>query len=425
MPTTFASARQFVGIALEPPAAVGTAVAPTNTLIVEKLDWEDKPRWLDDKGWRQWMSPLAGRQEGPLINEFSMSGKFFGDVFPFLLSNLFGDLVPTGTTGSPSTTLAAAVTLPTPGVPVTSISTVATIPAGTTILIDTGAAAEIRKTGSPTGSGPYTIPFAAGERSLLYAHANSTPVVGVVAPYTSAFSVLNSGNSAIYGQGQPATHTITHYQGVSASSGARQFAGSCCSELTLSFNAESELVNWDSKWTSWPSVIAGAAPASAPSSVLPIASYRAAVGIGGPASGGTQVKALPTMKITFSRKLEPDFTMSGLQTPYVIQRGGVDVKCEMEIIAADESPYLAMVNNTQPQFQAIVNNGGVGAALIQLQIDAAQAAYSAAKMDTGKENIRWAVQWDGISNTTNAGGSGGGSPVKVTVTNAVAPNTYQ
>lgn len=425
MPTTYASARQFVSIALESPSAVGTPVAPTNTLIVDKFQWEDKPKWLDDNGWRQWMSPLAGRQEGPLINEFSMSGKFFGDVFPFALSNLFGDLVPTGTTGTPSTTLAAVVTLPTPSVPVTSISTTASIPAGTTILIDTGAAAEIRKTGTPSGAGPYTIPFAAGERSLLYAHANSAPVIGVVAPFTAAFSVLNSGNSAVYGQGQPPTHTITHYQGVSAGTGARQFPGACCSELTLSFNAESELVNWDSKWTSWPSVIAGAQPASAPSSVLPIASYRAAVGIGGPASGGTKVTALPELKTTFSRKLEPDFTMSGLQTPYIIQRGALTAKAEMEIIAADEAPYLAMINNTQPQVQVVVNNGGAGAALIQLQIDAQQASYNAAKMDAGKENIRWAVQWDGISNTTNAGGSGGGSPVKVTVTNAVAPNVYQ
>lgn len=425
MPTTFASARQFVGIGLEPQSAIGTAVAPTNTLIVDKLDWEDKPKWLDDMGWRQWMSPLAGRQEGPVINEFSMSGKFFGDVFPFLLSNLFGDLVPTGTTTTPTTTLSATTATPTPLAPITTITTAVTIPAGTTIQIDVGALAEIRKTGTPSGAGPFTIPFAAGERSLLYPHLSGVAVTAVVAPFTEAFSVLNSGNTAVYGQGQPPTHTITHYQGVSASTGARQFPGACCSELALSFNAESELVSWDSKWTSWPSVIAAAQPTSAPSSVLPIASYRAAVGIGGPASGGTKVTALPTLKLTFSRKLEPDFTMSGLQTPYVIQRGGLTVKAEMEIIAADEAPYLAMIGNTQPIFQCVVGNGVGGAGLIQIQVDANQAAYNAAKMDAGKENIRWAVQFDGISNTTNAGGSGGGSPCKVTVTNAVAPNIYQ
>lgn len=423
MPATYASARQFVGVALE--ATPGTPVAMTNTLIVEKFDWEDKPKWLDDNGWRQWMSPLAGRQVGPLINEFSMSGNFFGDVLPFVLANVFGDLVPTGTTGSPSTTLAAAVTLPTPSVPVTSISTTATISAGTTIMIDTGAAAEIRKTGTPTGSGPYTIPFAAGERSLLYAHASSAAVIGVVAPFTSAFSVLNSGNSAVYGQGQPPTHTITHYQGVTATVGARQFPGACCSELSLTFNAESSLVAFDSTWTSWPSVIAPALPVSAPSSVLPIASWRGAVGIGGPASGGTKVNSLPTLKLTFKRKLEPDWTLSGVQTPYIIQRGGVDVSGEMEIIADSEAQYLNMINNSQPQFQAIVGNGLAGASLIQIQVDAQAASFNAAKMDASKENIRYKITFDGISNTTNAGGSGGGSPTKVTVTNATAPNLYQ
>lgn len=422
MPATFASARQFVGIALE--ATPGTPIAMTNTAIVAKLDWEDKPKWLDDKGWRQWMSPLAGRQQGVLINEFSMSGHFFGDVMPFFLANIFGDMVPTGTTGSPSTTLAAAVLLPTPSVPVTSISTAASIPAGTTIMIDSGAAAEIRKTGTPSGAGPYTIPFAAGERSLLYAHANSTPVIGVVAPFTEAFSVLNSGAAAVYGQGQPPTHTVTHYQGVTATVGARQFPGACCSELSFELNAETDLVKFDSKWSSWPSVIAPALPVSAPSAVLPIASWRGAVGIGGPATGGTKVTALPSLKVMFKRKLEPDWTISGVQTPYIIQRGGLDVSADMEIIAADESQYLNMMNNSQPIFQAIVGNGLGGASNVQLQIDANAASFHAAKMESGKENIRYKISWDGISNTTNAGGSGGGSPAKVTVTNATAPNLY-
>jgi hypothetical protein len=412
-----------VGIALE--ATPGTPIAMSNTMIVEKFDWEDKPKWLDDKGWRQWMSPLAGRQVGPLINDFSMSGNFFGDVLPFVLSNLFGDLVPTGTTTTPTTTLSATTATPTVGAPITSITTAASIPLGTIIQIDTGALAEIRKTGTPSGAGPYTIPFAAGERSLLYPHTSGVAVTAVTAPYTSAFSVLNSGATAVYGQGQPPTHTITHYQGVTATVGARQFPGACCSELSLMFNAESSLVQFDSKWQSWPSVIAPALPVSAPSSVLPIASWRGAVGIGGPASGGTKVNALPSLKLTFKRKLEPDWTLSGVQTPYIIQRGAVDVAGEMEIIADSESQYLNMINNSQPQFQALVGNGLAGANLIQLQIDANQASYNAAKMDASKENIRYKIMWDGITNTTNAGGSGGGSPVKATVTNATTPNTYQ
>ena len=417
MPATYASVRQFVGVALE--ATPGTPVAMSNTMIVEKLDWEDKPKWLDDKGWRNWMTVLAGRQQGPLINDFSMSGHFFGDVFPFQLANILGDLVATGTTTTPTTTLSATTTAG-----ASSITTAATIPAGTTIQIDTGNLAEIRKTGTPSGSGPFTIPLAAGERSLMFGHASSVAVTAVVAPFTNAFSLLNSAATPNYAQGQPPTHTITHYQGVTATSGARQFPGACCSELDIEFNAETELIKYNSKWVSWPSVAAGVTPVSAPSAVLPIASWRAALGLAGPASGGTQVKAVPSGKFSLKRKCEPDFTVQGVQTPYIIQRGELEASFEYEVIAVDEAHFNYMINNTQPQLQFLISNGLGGANQIQLTVDMQQASVKAAKMESSKANIRYKLTGDAIANTTNAGGTGGGSPVKVTVLNASAGNTY-
>lgn len=417
-PATYASMRQFAGIAVE--ATPGTPIAMTNTAIVVKLDWEDKPKWLDDKGWRGSMTELAGRQQGPIINDFTMSGDVFGDVLPFTLANLLGDLTGSGATAAPTTTLSALV-----AAGVTGITTVASIPAGSVIQIDTGNLAEIRTTGTPTGTGPYTIPFAVGQRPLMYGHASAVAVTNTTGPYVNAFSLLNSGATPVYGQGQPVTNTVTHYQGVTPTVGARQFPGACCESLDLEFNAETELLKFSSKWVSWPSVVAGALPVAAPSAVLPIASWRGAVGIGGPASGGTQLKAVPSGKLTITRKCEPDFTVQGLQTPYIIQRGGLSMMGDFEVIAADETHYNNMINNTQPQFQFLITNGLSGANLIQLQVDAQQASYKTSKMDTSKTNIRYKTNFEGIANSTNAGGTGGISPVKVTVTNAIAGNTYQ
>lgn len=418
MPTTFSSYRQFVGVALE--SAFGTAVPMTNTMIMEKLTWSDKPKWLDDKGWRGWFSTLATRQVGGIVNEFSMSGHVYGDVWPFQLANIFGDVVGTGTASSPSTTLSAGT-----AVGANSITTALTIPANTVIQIDTGNLAEIRKTGTPSGSGPFTIPLATGERPLLYAHASAAAVVGTTGPYTNAFAVNNAGQGApVYAQGQPPSHTITHYQGISGTSGARQFPGACCSELSIEFNAETELVKFDSKWLSLPSVIASTTPVSNPSNVQTIASWRGALGFAGPASGGSQVKAVTSGKITIKRQLEADFTVQGSQVPYIIQRGPLDVTGEYEIIAADESHYNYMINNTQPQFQFLISNGLSGANLISLQIDAQQAAMTKADMDDSKANLRYKMAFDTIANTTNAGGTGGGSPAKVTVTNNIPANTY-
>jgi hypothetical protein len=416
-PATFATARQFVGIALE--ATPGTPIAMSNTVIVEKFDWEDKPKWLDDKGWRGSMTTLAGRQQGVLINDFSMSGQVFGDVLPFQLANIFGDLVGTGTTTTPTTTLSAGTSAG-----ATTLTTAVTIPLGTTIQIDVGNLSEIRKTGTPTGSGPFTIPLGAGERPLQLAHLSGVAVTAVVAPFVNSFSLNNNGATPNWAQGQPPTHTITHYQGVTATLGARQFPGACCSELSLEFNAETELAKFDSKWMSWPSVAAGTLPVAAPSSVLPIASWRGALGFAGPASGGTQVKAVPSGKVSFKRKLEPDYTIQGLQTPYIIQRGELEVSGEYEVIAADEAHFAYMMNNTQPQFQFLLSNGLGGASLILVQVDMSAAAIKSAKMEQGKENIRYKLGFDGIATATNAGASGGISPAKIAVTNAVPANTY-
>ncbi len=64
-----------------------------------------------------------------------------------------------------ATTFAAATTAG-----ATSFTTVATIPAGSYVKVDSGLTSEVVLTGTPTGSGPFTIPVASG--ALQYAHAS-------------------------------------------------------------------------------------------------------------------------------------------------------------------------------------------------------------------------------------------------------------
>jgi hypothetical protein len=240
---------------------------------------------------------------------------------------------------------------------------------------------------------------------------------GASNPFTHAFATLNSG------AGQPTSHTFTHYQGTPAVRFSRTYAGACLSELTLKWNAETQLVMYDAKGSAWPSAIPSATPTSAPSTVLPLPSWRGQLGIGG------TVVASPVLTVTdgevsLKRALEVVYTTQLTQNPYIIQRGAVSVSGKLNFIAADESPYLAMINNTQPQLQLIIGNGTVGAGQAQIQVDCQQAAYNAAKYDAGKAAVAYQVGWDGIANTTNVGTSGGYSPVKVTLTNAIPSGTY-
>lgn len=241
---------------------------------------------------------------------------------------------------------------------------------------------------------------------------------GASAPFTHAFSTLNSA------QGQPTSHTFTHFQGTPASFGARYYAGACLSEVTLKWNAETELLMYDAKGSAWPSAITAATPTSAPSTVTPIGSWRGQLGIGGPATGGTLIKTVTDGEIVIKRALEVVFTTQLAQVPYIIQRGEVEASGKLNFIAADESPYLAMINNTQPQFQLIVGNGVSGAGQVQMQVDCQNAAYATSKYDPGKAAVMYQVGWDAIANTTNAGTSGGYSPAKVTLTNAIAAGIY-
>ncbi|MCI3277656.1 phage tail tube protein [Streptomyces cylindrosporus] len=412
-PTTYAPAKQFVGIA--PETSQGTPVAMTTTILVDEAKPKDNPTWLDDKSWRGSMATDAfAKIQGVKMAEFELGGPAYGDGLGFFLRNILGDLAYTGTsTGSGGTTLSASA-----AAGAASISTVATIPNGTIIQIGTGATAEVFTTGTPTGSGPYTIPLTTPSGGLAFAHASAQPVQPVTGPYTQAHSLLNSGT------GQPPSHTITHFLGPTATSGARQYPGACLSELGLKWNAESELLTWSGKATTWPSVALGSAPVAAPSTVLPVASWRMQVGIGGPAAGGTLVATITDGELTIKRELSPYFTANGVQTPYIIQRGGLSVEGKLNFVAADESPLLYMLNNSQPQLQILLDNGLSGTNKITFQVDCQIAAFTESEPDGSKSAVEYGNSWTAVLNTTNAGGSGGYSPVKVSVTNNVPAGTY-
>lgn len=412
-PTTYAPAKQFVGIANE--VAQGTPVDMTATLLLDSFKPKDQPKFLEDKAWRGAMGTDSFAQiPGVATSDLDLGGPVFLDGLGYLLRNIMGDLSVTGTsTGSGGTTLSASA-----AAGATTISTAATIPDGTVVQIGTGATAEVFTTGTPTGSGPYTIPLSTPSGGLVYSHASSQPVQPVTGPYTYAWALLNSGT------GQPISHTLTHMLGPTATSGARQYPGACFSEMGFKWNSESDLFTFDAKATSWPSVPLGSAPVANPGSVAPIPSWRMAVGIAGPASGGTLISTVTDGEISMKREINPYFTGNGVQTPYIIQRAGLTVEGKLNFVAADESPLLYMLNNTQPQLQLLISNGLSGLNAGSVQFDFAKAAFVEAEPDGSKTAVEYSNSFKAVLNTTNAGGSGSYSPCKISVTCNVAPGTY-
>lgn len=242
---------------------------------------------------------------------------------------------------------------------------------------------------------------------------------GASAPFTHAFSVLNSGT------GQPGSLTIADWQGPVATSKARQYPGACLAELTIKGNAESSFMEWSCKGSGWLSAAMGTEPVSAPTAAAPLAAWRSKIGLGGPASGGTQNLTVGEWEITISRVISVQHTAGNTQQPYIIQRGEVTVTGSLKFTKpADEAAFNYMVNNTQPILQILVSNGGAGAALLSLQIDINQAAFTSSKINRSDPAVGYDNEFTAVANTTNAGASGGYSPIKVTLQNAIAASTY-
>lgn len=409
-PVVFPSGRQFLVMAKE--ATPGTPVAGTATLVVEEFKPKDNPVWLDDKGWRGSMGKLYGRQVGPIKTDFTMKGACFADTLPWLLSNIMGDISYTGGTnaGSSTTTTGALTAGVTAVIPVTSATGIVT---GTVLAIDTAGLLEL-VTVLSVASLNVTI-----TAPVLKSHLTAATVQPVTGPFSNAFSLLNTGNA------QPTTLTFTHYLGPTVTVAARSYAGACLSELNLKWNAETMLFNFDAKGSCWPSVPAGALPTPNPTAITPVASWRALLGIAGPASGGTQIKYCSDGEVNIKRELDVVFTAQGSQNPYAIVRGGVDVGGKLNFVAVpDETQFLHMLTNDQPQMQLLVDNGQAGAAHQLFQVDCQQAAYKDVVPETGKAAVGYQAAFDAIDNTTNVGISAGYSPAKFTVLNNVAPQTY-
>jgi hypothetical protein len=331
-PVTWASAKRFVGTAVE--VTQGTAVTPiTFTHLLSTFDPEDKFAWLDDEAARGAMVETYGRIQGGGNAEHSLGGPMFVDGLGVWLKNILGDLTTT-----------------------------------------------------------------------------------VATPNSHAFSVLNSGSA------QPAALTVADYQGPPASTQTRLWPGVCLSELTLKGNAASSLVEWSGKGVGWLSSVAGATPTAAPTAEPPMAAWRTAIGIGGVASGGTQVKVIDEWEFTITRAVSVEFTAQNSQSPFYIQRGPVGMNGSFHFSKpADEVAAITpLLSNSQPQVQILLSNGGAAGALRTLTIDMAKTAWDTSKINRGDEAVGYDTTWKAIANTTNVGASGGYSPGKVTLQNTVA-----
>jgi hypothetical protein len=238
----------------------------------------------------------------------------------------------------------------------------------------------------------------------------SVATTGASAPFTHTISLFNSLASG--GDVQPISYTLTDFYAVDV----RSYPGCQFSDFSLKFNADG-MLEYDTKSTGFQSETVSD-PTPAFSTVLPTPVWRGTVSI-----GGSAVSTAMTGNIDMTRPATPIYGISNTQDPYQVFLGPLEVTGKITFVMDNDSQLLNFLNNSQP---ALVFNWayGAGATAVQIQATLTKGAYTTGVIERGEDFVQVTVDINAQSNTTDAGSSGGFSPIKWVLQNAKPSGTY-
>jgi hypothetical protein len=301
---TLLSRLQTLGIAKE--STPGTYLAATRFLPVTAPKPEDIIETLRDESIRGNDDVLQGIYGGA-------SHSTFDYTLPHLYTDVIGDhlraiLGPDTVTAGASTTLSSSTS-----VGASSISTAVTIPVGSTIQIDSGTKTEYAITGTPTGSGPYTIPLTSTGTgtTLAQAHASAVPVV---VASTHTFKQDQRTNPV-------PTYSLTQFNKIDS----RGYPGCVLSDLNIKIDPKSA-VSADAKWTGFPSAVQSNVAATF-SNAQPVLGWQWALTLAGVAC----TRAV-SGEYDLKRAVEPIHSSDGTQGPREIFPGALELDYKMKAI---------------------------------------------------------------------------------------------
>lgn len=397
-------ALEWMGMGRE--GTTGTIAAPTATLPVEKIEPDEKYNFLNDNTLRGMMANLFSVTGGTQHAEVNFDGPVYLDTIGHVLFNLFGDYSTAGSTPANATTFTAPLAV---GATTGTLTSPTGYTAASVVQIGSGATAQVVRFTALAGSNATWA-----NDPIRFPQSGTPAAATVVAPFTHKFSLLNSVSG---GQGQPVTHTITHYNGLTGANKAAQYAYWCASGCAFNMDPE-KLFTHQTKGMSYLQQSAASQVTNSFSTVPVYANWQFAVGIGGPATGGTLVNDVSALSVDIAREVKGYWTASGQQAPYAIGRNALNITGKFTEVAQNANPMAEMLNNTQPQMQFKATNGLSGASLLAITFDIQVGAVETVKF-TNNTVIEYQSDFKAVVNATNAGGSGGQSPGMVTIQNAV------
>lgn len=359
-------------LGLSKEATPGTWLAPTVGIPFLKGDYEDMFTELKDESVRGNDTVLQGLYQGTVHAEWNLDVMAYPDLAGHFLAGVIG---PDTVTPGVSTTLSSSTI-----VGATSISTAATIPVGSTIMIDTGTKTEYAVTGTPTGSGPYTIPITTPASGLTQAHNSA---VTVVSQTTHTFK--QSPTTAL------PTYSLTLYDTT------QTVSCSYCrlSDLQMKIDPKGA-VSLTIKYVSFPSVVQSA-------QVETFSTYDPLLGWSWNMTnaGASSTRGL-TYDVTVKRATEAIASSDGTQAPREVFAGAVEVDGTYKAIFENQTDMNLYINYTQTATTATlaqpVPRGGQSLALTM-----SKSGYYKGKRDLSSPYVQADFSISGIYNTTDGG----------------------
>jgi hypothetical protein len=231
---------------------------------------------------------------------------------------------------------------------------------------------------------------------------------GASAPYTHTASLLNAA------PGQPHTYTLTHSWGATE---ARQRAFGVWDSVDIKFTAAG-LVTITASATTFASVqVTPTTPTI--STVLPPPSWVGTVTL-----QGAQEYTIFDGNVQIKRVATPVKVLNGTQTPGSIFGGLVTVTGKLSVVSiASDVEQVRYLDNTQGPL--VLNfTQGTGASELSLNLQMSQVAYKVFQLGVEQDYMKGDIDFTAIANTTDAGASGGESPIKATLINAIPAGIY-
>jgi hypothetical protein len=318
-------------------------------------------------------------QQGPYWSDWTVATEAYPDWAGWLFRAMIGpDIFTAGTV----TTFAA------PSAPgATSISLDAAPPAGSVLQLGTDGTLEYAQAGTPSGSGPYTVPIPAG---LQFAHSTGDPA--------------QSQAAHLFQQNRP-YGTVWPSYSLTTDDGVDQLGWPGCTlgraRLQVSTDGYAKLL---SDWSGWPPE-AVATFAENQSGAQPFAGWSWGI----TTAGGTSTRGM-SLDLSLSRVLDIVPCCNSFQGPYVIGTGPMRASGSYKAIydtAADLDLYRQAIQ--QPAVWTLAQPVLQGGASIAVTLSLS--GWTAGAVSLAEEYVTADYKLSGIANTADSPETGVASVV--------------